>query len=121
MLQADEMPDNNAELASVQIEFPRLDMDTADGCPTEMKDVMDYLAIEVPGGHSLVASDLTFLRTAQVEDTRYWIWRFTEPDGNLAYATCSVGPDGAQTVGYDDDYYGLTPEQFILGDYHQVF
>lgn len=38
-----------------------------------------------------------------------------------AYATVAVEPDGTQTVDYETDYYGLTPEQFILGDYHRVF
>lgn len=74
----------------------------------------------MPDGESLAAEDLTFLRTALVDQTRYWIWSFDEPDGDRAYATVSAGPEGV-SVGYETDYYGLTPEQFILGDYHDVF
>ena len=114
VLSAEEMPDDNARLASIEVEFSSLEPDSADSCPTGMKAILDYLAIEVPDGGSLNPSDLTFVRTARVEETSYWIWRFTEPDGHAAYATCSVSRDGKHAVGYETDYYGLTPEQFIL-------
>lgn len=116
------MPDNNADLALVQAEFPRLADDSAASCAVPLDDILRYLADEVPGGEALTADALTFVRTAQVADTRYWLWRFNEPDGGEpAYATVSVLPTGQCTIGYDDNYYGLTPEQYILGDYHQVF
>ena len=121
VLNADQMPDDNAELAYVEIDFPRLANDTPASCPVPLTDLLRYLGDEAPGGEALAADDLSFLRTAQVEDTRYWIWRFNEPGGSdAAYATVSDGPKGA-TLGYGDDFYGLTPEQFMLGDYHQVF
>jgi hypothetical protein len=116
------MPDDNADLSTVTVTFPRLPDDSAAGCPVPVSDLLEYLAMEVPDGDSLSAEQLTFLRTADVEGTQYWIWRFREPDGDNAYATVSVAPGGSRTtIGYDADYYGLTPEQFILGDYHQVF
>lgn len=120
MLSADEMPDDNAQLAFVDIDFPRLEGDSVDGCPVPLRDLLRHLADEVPDGESLTAPDLTFLRTALVDQTQYWIWTFNEPEGDRAYVTVSAGPAGVCT-GYDPDYYGLTPEQFILGDYHHVF
>ncbi|MFW2336061.1 hypothetical protein [Ilumatobacter sp.] len=114
------MPDDNAQLASVQVEFPRLEPDSVDGCPVSSDELLRYLADEVPDGESIVADDLIFLRTAQVDQTRYWIWSFNEPDGDRAYATVSAGPAGT-TIGYEADYYALSPEQFIVGDYHSVF
>ena len=74
----------------------------------------------VPGGDALREGDLSFVRTADVEGTKYWIWSFTEPDGESAYATVAVSSSGS-TLGYDANTYDLSPEQFILGDYHQVF
>ena len=86
-----------------------------------LPDVLSYLADEVPDGHRLTADDLHFVRTADVEGTRYWIWRFDEPEGGEpAYVTVSVEEGGPHAIGYEADYYGLTPEQFILGDYHGV-
>jgi hypothetical protein len=115
------MPDDNADLAAVTVDFDRLSDDTATSCPVSVDELLEYLAMEVPDGGSLEESNLTFLRTADVEGTQYWIWSFAEPEGDRAYATVSVSPDRSTTVGYDADYYGLSPEQFILGDYHEVF
>jgi hypothetical protein len=33
----------------------------------------------------------------------------------------SLLPVGQYALGYDDNYHGLTAEQYMLGDYHQVF
>jgi hypothetical protein len=114
------MPPDNADLAHVAIDFPRLSDDTAVSCPVALGDLLRYLADEAPGGERLSEPELHFVRTAQVTDRRYW--RFREPDGGeLAYATVSQGDDGQVVIGYEADYYGLSPEQFMLGDYHGVF
>ena len=116
------MPDDNADLARVSVEFERLTPDSPSGCPVPPQDLLDYLADEVPDGELLTAADLTFVRTAKVADADYWVWRFREPgpDGKDAYATVSASA-GEVITGYEANYYGLTPEQFVLGDYHQVF
>ncbi len=87
-----------------------------------LEDLLEYLGLEVPDGDQLSAADLQFVRTARVAERDYWLWRFTEPgpDGEEAYATVSL--DCAEVIlGYETDYYGLTPEQYLLGDYHEVF
>ena len=53
VLSADEMPDDNAELAEVEVDFPRLDEDAAESCPVSLDDLLRYLADEAPGGESL--------------------------------------------------------------------
>jgi hypothetical protein len=122
VLTADEMPDDNADLANVEVDFPRLDPDSPAACPVPLTDLLVYLAGEVPDGDSLAATDLTFVRTARVAEAEYWVWRFREPgpQGDDAFAT--VSRSGQQeTLGYEANYYGLSAEQFVLGDYHQVF
>jgi len=121
VLSFDEMPNDNSLLAEIEVDFPRLADDSTSSCPTSIDEVLEYLAIEVPGGDRLTGDDLTFLRTALVEANQYWIWRFQEPDGDPAYVTVSMDPTGRRTIGSEADYYRLSPEQFILGDYHQVF
>lgn len=79
---------------------------------------MDYLRLE---GEEVRAQGLEFVRTAAVEDVSYWLWRFEAGDGSECYATVSQGPDKGTTLGYEQNWYGLSPEQFILGDFHQVF
>jgi hypothetical protein len=121
VLSADQMPHDNADLAALDVHFDRLPDDTADSCPVSMGDVLRYLADEAPGGEQLEPADLVFRRTALIGDARYWIWTFREPDGgDPAYVTVAACA-GSTTVGYDTDYYGLSPEQFMLGDFHKVF
>ena len=67
------------------------------------------------------AADLGFIRTAQVGERKYWIWRFRDEYGIECFATVECAPDGTACIGYDINYLGLTPEQYMLGDYHNVF
>lgn len=121
MISAHEMPEDNADLAHVQVEFSRLQPDTAGACPRSIDDLLEHLRAESPDHESVHAGQLRFLRTALVADHRYWIWSFQELDGTDCFVTVSQAPNGTVCTGYDENYYGLTPEQFMLGDYHQVF
>lgn len=116
------MPDNNAALAGVAVQFERLTPDSPDECPVEVPQLLAYLAREVPEGDSLTTADLAFDRTARVTGAEYWVWQFREPgtQGDDAFATVSRS-GGRVTLGYETNYYRLSAEQFILGDFHQVF
>jgi hypothetical protein len=115
------MPHDNAELANVEIEFPRLQPNTTEACPASIEEILEYLRMESPDGESVQANQLRFLRTALVERHRYWIWSFHEADGRACYLTVSLSPDRARCIGYEENYYGLTPDQYLLGDFHNVF
>lgn len=121
MIPFDEMPEDNAELASISVEFPMLRSNTAESCPVPLSDVVEYLRRESTDGDAVQPEQLSFLRTAQVAEQRYWIWAFQEADGSPCYVTVSVSPEGSSCIGYEENYYNLTPEQFMLGDYHEVF
>ncbi len=121
MIPFDEMPEDNAQLAAIVIDFPLLRPNTAESCPVPITDVVEYLRLESPDGDAIDAGQLSFLRTAQVAEQRYWIWAFQEADGSPCYVTVAVSPEGSSCIGYEENYYGLAPEQFMLGDYHQVF
>lgn len=110
-------PPDPDELPNLNVEFPRLSNDSASSSAVPMSEVLEYLegeaAPETPS-----EADLQFLRTARVEDADYWIWRFKESDGAECYVTVSREADGGTTIGYEENYDGLTPEQFMLGEYH---
>ena len=116
MISYDEMPENNEDLKKINIDFPHVSL-TEISKPDEIEpQLLEYLELEgyIPDG------ELTFLRTAKVESTIYWVWEFIS-DGEKIYATASEDKNGNASIGCDEDYYGLTPEQFILGDYHDCF
>ena len=121
MIPYEEMPNDNAKLVDLIIDFPVLQPNTAESCPIVLADIVDYLRAESPDGEMIQAAQLYFLRTAQVVEKRYWIWSFQESDGSACYVTATVASDGSASIGYEENHYGLSPEQFILGDYHRVF
>jgi hypothetical protein len=121
MISYDEMPEDNTELANIEIDFPLLMSNTAESCPIRMAEIVDYLRVESPDYDAIQATQLHFLRTAQVAEKGYWIWSFEESDGQICYVTVSITPNRSANISYDDNYFGLSPEQFMLGDYHNVF
>ena len=86
-----------------------------------MDDIQDYLRLEDADADSVEWRELNFIRTALVADTRYWIWDYRESDGAHCYVTVSCNSEGQLCVGMDGNWHGLTPEQFILGDFHRAF
>jgi hypothetical protein len=117
----DQMPEDNDDLAKISVEFPHLDPNTPSNCPVSMDDIQRYLKLEDADGESVETRELHFIRTALVERAEYWIWDYRESDGAHCYVTVSRSPEGRACLGMDGNWHGLTPEQFILGDYHQVF
>ena len=115
MLSYEQMPGNNAALAKIPVDFPHVPLDeVAD--PKEIEPyLLDYLKVEDYGPDS---GDLKFLRTALVGKTVYWIWEFVT-GGQKAYATATQDENGDTSVGCDTNDYNLTPEQYILADYHK--
>lgn len=115
----DELPRDNADLAKVAVSLRRLHPDSLEGCPVSMDELLDYLALEVPHGELLTEEDLSFIRTADIKGSKYWIWSFHEPGGSDAFATVSRDRNGTTTIGYEANYYNLSPEQFVIGSYYR--
>lgn len=119
------MPDDNAELAKIEIDFPYLKYNTPMSCPSLMAEILEYLSIECPNVEKIKEEDLIFLRTAKVKKTKFWIWKFFDQDRAECYVTVSSWRKFLflknVCIGYDENYYSLTPEQYILGEFYEVF
>lgn len=121
MIPYEEMPEDNADLVDVVVDFPLLQPNTAESCPLPMDAILDYLNDESPDGEEIQAEDLKFVRTALLDEKHYWIWTFQDTEGADCYVTASWSPNGDAEIGYEENEYDLTPEQFMLGDYYDVF
>ena len=115
------MPEDNLDLATLDVSFPPLEDNSEESCPEAISRIVDYLRVESTDFEHVVADQLTFLRTAQVAEKKYWIWSFLESDGTICFATVSQDEDGSTCMGYEENYGEWTPEQYMLGDYHKVF
>jgi hypothetical protein len=112
MLTRDEMPEDNADLAAITVEFPSLPSEKVASPDAIEPDLLDYLNREgfAPD------SGLRFLRNALMEKTLYLIWAF-ETEGQPAFATASVR-NREWCLSCDINHWNLTPEQYILADFH---
>ncbi len=83
---------------------------------------LEYLDVEAPGGSEsgsskVIQFDLRFVRTALVNNIKYWLWRFKDERGTDCYVAVQLRPDGQDVLGYDESF-GLTPEQWLVLDYY---
>lgn len=117
MIARDQLPDDAADWSAVAISFPRLSDDTSNSCPRSADEIFEYIQKESGDLQNATPGRLVFVRTAQVADAKYWLWSYTEADGEGVFVTCRVDADGATTVGLADPN-GLSAEQFLLADYY---
>ena len=111
-------------MRNIAVELPQLSPDSPTTCPVSMAEILEYLGYEAPGGEHSGSEEVIdfqpqFVRTALVEATQYWIWRFTDSRGSECYVLVDVRPDGTVCTGYDESF-GLTPEQCILAVHYDT-
>lgn len=117
LIRREELPDDAADWHSVKISFDRLTDDGPGSCPESEDEIFAYVAMESADGDEADRSRFRFLRTAQVGDARYWLWEYTEDDGQVCYASFRLSRDGSSTTGLAEPN-GLSPEQYLLADYY---
>ena len=112
-----ELPDDAAAWNELDVFFERLPEDSAASCPIAEEDAFQYVRTESADAAEADRARMHFLRTAQVEETRYWMWCYREVDGRLSYVVVRLDPDGTVTLGLAEPN-GLSTEQYLLADYH---
>ena len=116
MIARDKLPEDAADWADIAIALPRLTRDAPGSCPCSPDEIFAYVQKESADLEDADRSRLVFVRTALVADAQYWLWSYTEADGENLFVTCRLDSDGT-TVGLASPN-GLGPEQFILAEYY---
>ena len=93
------------EIRKIEVEFPRLEPDSPDGCPCSMAEIGRYLSAEAGKGKR----DLFFGRTARVGVVRFWLWGYV--DGGRTYFVDVSASGGHSTIAMGSGD-GLTSEQY---------
>jgi hypothetical protein len=106
MINIDSLPTSKEEIRKIELEFPRLEPDSPDGCPCSMAEIRRYLSAEAGTGKR----DLFFGRTARVGAVRFWLWGYVD-DGRTYFV------DVSESAGHSTIAMGsgeeLTSEQYI--------
>src|SRR5688572_16624866 len=100
--------------------LPYLDENSARSSPIAVEELHAFLAAYAEGAREITPSDLTFVRTAQIEDKKYWLWRFETIGGGVTYATVLQEPDGSAWMAHHSGWQPRTSEEVLLDDYHNA-
>jgi hypothetical protein len=60
---------------------------------------------------------LAFVRTAQVADARFWLWTYTESNGEQVFVAYQLNSDDSSVLGLASPN-GLDAEQYMLAEYY---
>jgi hypothetical protein len=117
MIPRDQLPEDAADWSAVSVSLPRLASDSASSCPRTTDEIFEYVKLESADSDDSASSRLEFRRTAKVLDSQFWLWTYTNEDGETAFVTCQLDPNGSTCVGLASPN-GLNDEQFILAEYY---
>jgi hypothetical protein len=104
-------------LASVRFSLPYLPDNSAESCPVSPQQVARYVRAHVEGA-PVDPKQISFVRTAQVEDCRYWMWEY-RVEGTPSYAFVMEDGEGAW-LSNRAAQPALTPEEILLADYESA-
>ncbi len=118
----DQLPKSWMDLKHCSFDFPFLSPNDPSKCPRSNPEILEYLDVEAPGGSesgstNFIPFDLRFIRTALINSSKYWIWRFKAIDNLDCYVAVQQTPSGDSILGFDETF-GLTPEQWMVMDYY---
>lgn len=112
-IRAEDLPEEWSDFAALDVDFPPLPDDQTRRYPEFEEELVEYMQLE---GEEIDRDSLKFLRSARLNEWSYWIWEVELPEGDKGYATAALG-NNQQRLSYDQDWNGLTPEQFLLADH----
>lgn len=111
-----ELLDDAADWGAVNVDLPRLALDSAESCPIPFDQVFDYVARESADTGGASRDRMSFVRTAQVGSDQYWLWRYLESDGAECFVVARIDDGGGVEIGLSSPN-GLSPEQYLLADH----
>jgi hypothetical protein len=97
------------------VPLPYLPENSPSSCPVSVQELLRYVRSNAEGARHVRVDQLVFVRTAQIEDCGYWLWRF--PAASLvSYALVMLDAEGPwmtchQSLG------GMAPEDVLIADY----
>lgn len=100
------------------VPLPYLPENSPASCPVSAHELLRYVRSNAEGARHVRLDQLVFVRTAQVQECRYWLWRF--PAAGLAsYALVMQDAEGPW-LSCQQSLGGLAPEEILIADYRTV-
>lgn len=100
--------------------FPSIDNNTEKSCPVDMSEILNAIT-DIEGEYE----PLKFVRSAQIEKYKYWIWLYKNVNGMNPDWYISVQRDefGFETIKRNSlsGEVTMTPEEFLLEYHYKLF
>ena len=113
------MRGNFYEIRTIDVSLPRLDPDSPATCPVPREHIIEHAVTEADDGSGAVLSEPVFVRTAQIGQTQYWLWKFNDPRRGDGYVVVALWPGGHAKISCDDTF-DMTPEQFLVATHFEL-
>ena len=118
-LTRDDLPDSIQRLRDLKIELLEAEGQSESTCPVPIDETFAHLTKQCSDGacaseKSFSEYNLRFVRTAELNQTIYWIWFFDDEDGAESFVL--VGSGEKKVLEYDETL-GMSAEQIIVA-YH---
>lgn len=117
MIPREDLPDDAVDWGSIAVSFDRLAEDTPESCPCPPEEIFEYVQMESGATDQANRERLAFLRTARVAEAQFWVWNYTEHDGEAVFVTYQLNSDGSSVLSLASPN-GLSAEQFVLAQYY---
>ena len=117
MIPREELPEDASDWTGVSVSFPQLPDNSPVSPPCSEDRLFEYVRKESADVERADRARLKFIRTALVSEAKYWLWEYTEEDGELVYVICRVDLEGSNLIGLSTPN-GLSHEQYMLADYY---
>jgi hypothetical protein len=98
-----------------RVALPFLPDNSPASCPIALSELVRYVRTHTDEGRRINPSDLTFVRTAQIEECRYWMWRY-RASGTRWYALVMEDAAGPWMCCHRAEDRSA-PEDVLLDDY----
>lgn len=96
-----------------------LSPNTEESCPLALSEIIQYVQMEPADAEEATKERLQFVRTAQIADEKYWLWTYTEADGDTCYVFFKQEANGNTLLGLTSSE-GLSPEWYLLAEYYDM-
>jgi len=99
--------------------LPYLPDNSAHSSPIGTEELARYVRASADGARRLRAEDFRFVRTAQIDDKRYWLWRYRTRAAS-GWATVMQEPDGSAWMAHHPQG-AASADDVLRDDYRNAF
>ncbi len=114
----EDLPEDAKDWTEISVSLPFLEDNSPASSPRSEDEIFNYVNMESADCGSADRGRLKFIRTAGIEDNKFWLWEYTEKDDEPTFVCLKVEKDGTSLLGLASPN-GLSYEQYLLAEHYE--